>query len=104
MGMMGKFIVIDTTVSVNEISVLSKTIVYPNPSSGSTLSISNSSLAGQTIYWLLTDLTGRICTGGTSVFSDDGSFSLQSNMAPGMYFVQLKLNNSQSYTLKFLKE
>jgi blue copper oxidase len=102
MGMMGQFIVIDTTVSVNELNILSQTVIYPNPSSGSTLHVSNPSLAGQPINWIITDVTGRICSGGETVFSEKGSVALESKMAPGMYLLRLTLNNRQTFTCKFL--
>ncbi|MBA3898666.1 MAG: multicopper oxidase domain-containing protein [Bacteroidetes bacterium] len=98
-GMMGQFIVIEKPVSVSEIPLAKKPLLYPNPTNKK-LYFNNED--EPIISFLIFDLTGKTALEGTIKMEKNNSIDV-SLLENGLYIMKLKSAN-KTYHYKFLKE
>jgi bilirubin oxidase len=104
MGMMGQFIVVDTTVSVQELSSGYSVSVYPNPISGGQITASSPNLKGQQVVWSVYDIAGRLISGATTAADSDGRIMIESEFAEGIYVLTLQDMHGNTAVVRIVRQ
>jgi bilirubin oxidase len=104
MGMMGQFIVVDTTVSVQELSSGFPVSVYPNPVSGGQITASSPNLKGQLVVWNVYDIAGRLISGATTAADSDGRIMIESVFAEGIYALTLQDMHGNTAVVRIVRQ
>jgi len=89
-GMMGQFVVVDSTTALPELEA-NNFQIYPNPSNDGQFEIYIGTYETVKINWELTDLTGRVTDGGSTSTDSKGSFSINANAGNGVYLLSFKM-------------
>ncbi len=102
-GMMGSFLVIDSTASVNDLSNEIQLAVFPNPAS--THWEISGNWENQPIQFELTDAFGRLVYSSDSHYWEKGNNILLTNtsLKSGFYFLKVGFENGENRLLKLEK-
>lgn len=100
-GMMGSFVVIDTTTSLSENNFLAGIKLFPNPATNE-INVSFSENPNN-VQFVITDITGQIISSGLTEFHQNNFTINCSQFARGTYFLQI-VSDKETKIFKIIKQ